>query len=221
MYLLADSQLLFWRTQEGALLDGIRGLTGKSDPLAAYIGASNDDAPEFYDIFTAAMDGIGIRRCRMLEASFPPAARSFLEEADIVLLAGGDVERGYKVMTQTGMSEIVTRRYLEGAVVIGVSAGAVQLGKCAFLNRGESCAEMLETLNLFPHIVSVHDEKQQWESLANIVRLLDGAATGLGIPSGGGVIYHPDGSLETVRHPADVFTMKNGVMIHGLLLPQA
>ena len=36
-------------------------------------------------------------------------------------------------------------------------------------------------------------------------RLLQGAATGLGIPAGGGVIVHPDNTFEPLRRPAHEF----------------
>src|SRR5262245_19153190 len=70
IFLLADSQLLFWQTPGERFLDRVR--TALSDVLdegplkAAYLGASNDDTPAFYEIFVAAMEGIDVRDCRMI-----------------------------------------------------------------------------------------------------------------------------------------------------------
>lgn len=94
IYLFADSQLLFWKNKGIPFLDSISPRVMYSSPKAAYIGASNGDAREFYSIFEAAMEGIDIRDCKMIRSSFPGEDESFLNEADIILLGGGDVEMG-------------------------------------------------------------------------------------------------------------------------------
>ena len=70
--LLADSQLLFYRDEAGSFLERrVLPLFAEDepdpilDPKAAYLGASNGDAPEFYDLFLSAMSTIGIRTCRL------------------------------------------------------------------------------------------------------------------------------------------------------------
>jgi hypothetical protein len=52
LYLLADSQLLFWKRRDRLLLEAGLDAVARDAPLsAAYIGASNGDRPEFYGIF--------------------------------------------------------------------------------------------------------------------------------------------------------------------------
>ena len=71
LYLLADSQLLFWERRGRLLLDAaVDGLARDTPLSAAYIGASNGDRPEFYGIFEAAVDAIGITDRRMIDSSF-------------------------------------------------------------------------------------------------------------------------------------------------------
>ena len=60
LFLLADSQLLFWRRGGAPFLNSVRDVIDVSSPKAAYIGASNADDPEYYSIFVAAMEMIGI-----------------------------------------------------------------------------------------------------------------------------------------------------------------
>ncbi|MGH3553348.1 MAG: peptidase, partial [Mycobacterium sp.] len=73
LYLLADSQLLFWRRQGRLLLEAALDGLARDTPLrAAYIGASNGDRPEFYGIFEAAVDAIGISDRRMIDSLFSP-----------------------------------------------------------------------------------------------------------------------------------------------------
>lgn len=219
IYLFADSRLLFRKEESGVLfLDSIRRLLPVDSPKAAYIGASNGDAPEFYLIFEAAMDGIGIKDCRMIPSSFSAEDESFLNEADIILLAGGDVERGWKIFEETGIKEIIIRRYYEGAVLIGTSAGAVQLGLYG-LTESELPDELTATFKLIPFVIDAHDESRNWTRLKRTIRFLDGTARGIGIPAGGGLIYYPDQSLDAVNHPLYEFSIEDEEMKEALLLP--
>src|SRR6201993_3153550 len=80
LYLLADSQLLFWKRQDRLLLDAALDGLAQDTPLnAASIGASNGDRPQFYEIFEAAMDAIGITHRRMIDSSCGPDHRAFLD----------------------------------------------------------------------------------------------------------------------------------------------
>lgn len=220
IYLFADSQLLFWHERGGLFLDSIRRLTARDSPRAAYVGASNGDASEFYSIFEAAMGTAGVHDRRMILSSFPAGDQSFLREADIILLAGGDVERGWKAFVETGMREVIVRRYVEGAVLMGVSAGATQLGLCWPTGGGTSGAGLLETFKLVPFVVDAHDEGRRWGRLREALRLLGGAAGGIGIPAGGGMIYHPGGGVEAVRHPLHELSLGGGTIKEALLPPR-
>jgi hypothetical protein len=217
IYLFADSQLLFWGEGGELFLNSIRRLVGRDSPQAAYVGASNGDAPEFYSIFEAAMDGVGVRRRRMILRSFSAEDQSFLSDADIILLAGGDVERGWRVFVETGIREFVVRRYYEGAVLMGISAGAAQLGLCGPVERGASPAGLLETFKLVPFVIDAHDEGRKWGRLRDAIRLLDGAAKGVGIPAGGGLIYHPERRVEAIRRPLHEFSLEGGRIKEALL----
>lgn len=220
IYLFADSQLLFWKDKGIPFLDSLSLRVMSSSPKAAYIGASNGDAPEFYSIFEAAMEGINIRNCKMVRSSFPAEDESFLNEADIILLAGGDVEMGWTVLTERGIKELIKRRYYEGAILIGISAGAVQLGLCGLIERGQSFDGLIETFKLVPFVIGAHEERQEWEKLKRTLQLLNDATRGIGIPTGGGLVYHPDQSIEAIRHPLYEFSIEGGEIRHDLLLPK-
>lgn len=219
IYLFADSQLLFWRENGRLFLDSVRETLTQAAPKAAYVGASNGDHPDFYAIFEAAMEGIGVRDCRMIRASFSVEDEAFVNQADIILLAGGDVERGWKVFEEVGLKDIIVRRYEEGALLLGISAGAVQLGLFGWGESPASTANVFDALRLVPFIVGAHEEKEEWTSLRRMVRLKMGYARGIGIPTGGGMIYHADGSIEPVRFPLHEFSLKDDEMTQDLLLP--
>ncbi|UUO02826.1 Type 1 glutamine amidotransferase-like domain-containing protein [Mycolicibacterium novocastrense] len=221
LYLLADSQLLFWKRQERLLLQPAVDELGADTPLsAAYIGASNGDRREFYDIFEAAMDAVGIADLHMVGSSFDADDRAFLERSRVIVLAGGDVQTGWDIFESTGMADVIRSRYAHGAVLVGISAGAIQLGRYGIVERSESVApELLDVFKFVPAIIDTHDEHSGWARLSGTIDTLRGAATGIGIPSGGGIIVHDDATIEPLRHPAHEFRYGEAGVVHSLLCP--
>jgi cyanophycinase-like exopeptidase len=219
VYLLADSQLLFWKRQGRLLLDAaLAGLARDTSISAAYIGASNGDRPEFYGIFEAAVDAIGVTDRRMIDSSFRPDDRAFMERAQLIVLAGGDVHLGWNTFEKTGMKNVILSRYARGAVLVGISAGAVQLGRYGIVETPESPAiELLDVFKLVPAVIDTHDERGEWARLSRAIHLLTGAAIGLGIPSGGGVVVHADATIEPLRRPAHEFRFECTRVTHSLL----
>lgn len=223
LYLLADSQLLFWQQHGRPLLQpALDGLGMRSAPSAAYIGASNGDRPEYYEIFEAAMDVVGITARRMIDSAFAPADRTFLKHADLIVLAGGDVRLGWTTFEQTGMKDVILDRYTGGAILVGISAGAVQLGRYGFVESlDHRDTEVFEVFNLVPAIIDTHDERANWARLSRLVESMQGAAAGFGIPSGSGLIVHADAAIEPLRRPAHQFRFDGAAVTHSLLRTDA
>jgi cyanophycinase len=218
LYLLADSQLLFWKRQGRLLLEEAVAEIRDTPLSAAYIGASNGDRPEFYDIFEAAVDAVGITDRRMIASSFDEGDRAFLERAGLIILAGGDVRLGWNTFERTGMKDVILDRYTKGAVLVGVSAGAVQLGLYGIVEKPASSeTELLDVFKLAPLVVDTHDERADWSRLSQAIQSLEGTVTGLGIPSGGGVIVHTDATIEPLRRHTDEFRLEDGGVTHSLL----
>lgn len=197
IFLLADSQLLFRRENGGLLLERVVEARTRDRVKAAYVGASNGDHPDFYAIFVSAMEGVGIFDCRMIPSALSEADLAFLNNADIILLAGGDVETGWRVFLNNGLSKHIVRRYHEGTTLIGVSAGAVQLGLGGLAADGS----LIETFKLVPFIIGAHEESNNWKTTTELLRLSASNTRAIGLPTGGGAIYHIDHTLEPLRHP--------------------
>lgn len=217
LYLLADSQLLFSLDSSDSLPNRIRADLDSETPRAAYIGASNDDRPEFYDLFVDAMRRIGISNCRMAPTRPSDEDRTFLEQADLILLAGGDVERGWRAFQQNGLKELISRKRYDGSILLGVSAGGVQLGLGAL--SGEAQPKKLDMFGFAPFYVGAHEEKDDWWNLRALVTLSRSEARGVGIPAGGGAIYSPDGTLEPIRRPLIELVKEGEKLSERLLLP--
>jgi len=218
LYLLADSQPLFWRS--GAFLTDACQAAGNTKPNVAYIGASNGDSPEAYGIFEAAFDQVETTSTHWVRATFSAEDRRFLESADVIVLAGGDVEAGWNAFGETGMREVIETRYRAGAVLIGVSAGAVQFGKYATVADANGGQKLLETFGLIDFLVDVHDEKRDWQALAATIQLLEGTVRGLGIPHGAALIAHADGTFEPAGRAVEEFVLTEGRLRRSVLLAE-
>lgn len=219
LYMLADSQLLFWKDGDRLFLERIREELDSPEPKAAYIGASNGDSPEFYALFQAALEGVSLRSSRMIPSSPTEEDRNFLAGADLVLLAGGDVAKGWKVLEENGIKDLLLQKRYDGTVLVGISAGAVQLGLGTLL---ESATMKKQPLFQFaPFYVSAHDETNEWWDLRALVNLAGDGGKGIGIPAGGGMVFTSDGSLEPVRKGLVEFSREGDQMTENLLMPGA
>jgi cyanophycinase len=217
IYALADSRLLFQKQPNGAsfLDEVVKSLGGKPES-AAYIGASNgDDLHPYHDIFVPAMQQMGAVECRMILRRPLPEDGAFLERAEIILLAGGSVEVGWRAFESNGVKELIERRRLEGALLMGVSAGAVQLGRGG-LTDDES--QVIPTFGFLPFYVGAHEERDDWRTLRKLVTLIPDEVRAIGIPFGGGIVYH-EGELAPVHKPLFELCMENGKATESSIFP--
>lgn len=224
--LLADSQLLFWKPEEGeSFARRLRGMIRAERPRAAYIGASNGDEPAFYELFRGAMEAAGIFETRMIPSEPSETDWDFFDASDLVLLAGGDVAQGWRTFKKNGLKQKIIERYYAGAVLVGVSAGAVQLGLYGFRtedgqeDEGGGELKLFETFKLVPALVDAHAEPE-WERLGACLAKAHEPTHGLGIPTGGGALLHPDLTLEPIRRPVtEVRRDEDGEIHHHLIFP--
>ena len=218
IFLFADSQLLFCREDGLLLAERIRALVGKERARAAYLQASGGDDPHFFPVFKQAMELVGVEDHRLIHPASPPDEVAHLETADIIFLAGEDVAAGWQTFEESGLAGLVSRRYAEGAVVVGLSAGSTQLGRFGWReDRGEF--SLFETISLVPFIVGVRGEACAWESLKRTVVEAGGSTHGIGIPAGGGIIYYADRSIESLRHTALEVSLVNNQIVCSQLPP--
>lgn len=218
IYLFADSHLLFWKRTDGSLflseiLDGLR----VRRPSVAYIGASNLDNLDIYDsVFMSAMQQVHIGECRMIRKHSDLDGANFLENADVLLLAGGDVETGWRAFEDNGLKDIIPRRFREGAMLIGISAGAVQLGRGSFSSNGSA---LLSTFGLLPFYVGAHEERDGWSILRKVAGLAGQQSRALGIPFGAGVRYH-SGEIEVFYKPVLEMAVEESGIREKLIYPR-
>ncbi|MEM6454244.1 MAG: Type 1 glutamine amidotransferase-like domain-containing protein [Acidobacteriota bacterium] len=201
IFLLADSRPLFADDDpERSLLRAVRRQVDEGWVKAAYIGAANGDEPAFYEIFEAAMARIAVRTCRHVRAGYGETDQAFLREADIVLLAGGDVAEGWRVIESTGMQQHLIEAYYRGAVLLGVSAGAVHLGLRGQAGEKPGPNDHFPCLQLVPYAVDAHDEMRDWLRLRALIDRQP-RLRGLGLPTGASARFDHGGLLEPLDAP--------------------
>lgn len=218
IFLFADSQLLFLKNdQQEYYLQSVMNDITNADPSCAYIGASNNDEPVFYELFIAAMQNLGLTNCKKISSSFNEDDRDFLDKADLILLAGGDTELGLEIFREKGIDEILQRKYAEGSILIGISAGAVQLGWQSFTAVNKKM-NATEALKLLPFIVLVHQDKDELSKVEALLQISD-IKRAYEIPMGGGLIFHQDKTIEAIRKPINEFILKEENLAHTLIFP--
>jgi len=220
IYLFADSQLLFWREDGRLFIERLLDDLETDSPKAAYIGAANGDNPQFFDLFQASMEAIGVRDCMMVRSDPSATEVGFLRSAALILLAGGDPVRGWRVIEANGVRDAVAGRYYEGAVLCGVSAGAIQLGFGVYAAGENGPPKVLGTFRFVPCVIDVHDEEGRWKNLERAVSAVGPTVKGIGIPGGGGMVFHSeDNSIEPIRRPLQELSIAGVTVADRLLFP--
>jgi cyanophycinase-like exopeptidase len=197
------------------LADAFR-LTGKDRPLALYIGtASGDDRPfgtALVDVLETAgacgvlwpkLTGRTKERDRALEA---------LEKVDLVFVGGGDVEAGVDALRDADLSEPLHAAARRGAVLAGMSAGAIMLGerwiRWPNADAGDDEAETYACLGLVPCSFDTHGEDDEWSEARSFAavraRELQKKVDVLGVPSGAALVIDADGSMRARGAPVVV-----------------
>ena len=203
IFLLADSSLLFSNAAPGrALREKLRSAVTDDDPSAAFLGE-----PEAAELFDAAMDALAIPKRRAIGPRYSAMDAMCLRSADLIVLGGGDIVRGWERIGSTDVRDAITRRYLEGAALVGVSAGAILLG-----THGVG----FEALRLVPFVIEAHAEDDDWRRLRSVVTEL--GTIGIGIPFGAAAVY-ADGTLEPIGKPLVELRREQSSLIESLLVP--
>ncbi len=168
--------------------------TCKPKPLIAYVGAASNDNVAFRHMLGAAFIGSGARlepaRLASKRAS-ASRARQLLDDADIVFMSGGDVERGMEVLRERDEVAHLKELARAGKPFIGISAGSIMLGErwVRFPDEDDDdSAEPFDCLAIAKVVMDAHSEDDDWSELRVLLRVLARAGehpTGYGVPSRG------------------------------------
>lgn len=140
-------------------------------------------------------------------------ARAVIHRADLVFVSGGDPTLGAKVLAHAGAAAWLRNARARGAFLMGVSAGAIALGafwadwpaedEASLDPEAEFARTRLQRcIGAVPgYVFDTHNEEDDWDELRVVAKLCarhGKKARFVGIPTGGALIFHGDGTMETV-----------------------
>jgi len=202
------------------LLRAALGLDGIGDgrkPTVAYVGAASGDNAVFRAWIAAMLQKAGAGAVTLAplcgKRADPDRAAAVLEQADVVFVSGGDVEEGMRVLSDTGMVQVLRGLAGKGKRFFGVSAGSIMLARQWVRwtdPRDDSSAELFPCLDIAPVHCDTHGEADGWEELKSLVRLAPARTVGHGIVSGTALVVHPDGTIAGMGGEVHRFTRRGG-----------
>lgn len=204
----------------GPLIAELLRLTGKPRPTVGYLGAATDDDPRFLGWMEALVAAAGPCAFRLAPVkgreAAGGAARAVLEDADLILVGGGDVELGMRRVEERGLGEVLRRKHAAGAPVFGISAGAIMLGR-EWVRwpdpDDDASAERFDCLGLAPVRIDCHGEEDGWAELHALLRLAGARAVGHGLRAGSAVRVTSRAQVEVVLGEIDRFQVRGGEVI--------
>ena len=193
-------------------------------PKVAYVGAANRDQAAWYLRVSDTLrtrHGARVELARTMVDN-PGPARGALEDADLIYLAGGDVQLLATRLRVLGLDSVLRSCHAAGAMLLGISAGAIALGPCwisfpddqAALDR----ARRFPCIGAVPFAVDCHDEEGDWEELRALLgrwALDDPKATveGYGIPHGGALELDERGLVSVIGTPPKRLRLDHGQIL--------
>ena len=207
IYLLAGGRGAKRESPDPILQMALREL-GKTKPSVSYIGAAHGDSLMFFLFIKRQITAAGAGKVELVplakKKSNMEKAQSIIESADCIFVSGGDVAEGMRVLTEKSVVPLIKKRYNEGALIIGVSAGSIMLAK-QWINwpdeNDEASAELFPCMNIAPVLCDTHGEEDKWDELHSLLRLTADDQIGYGIPSGGAMRISSDGTVEAISMP--------------------
>jgi hypothetical protein len=160
-----------------------------------YFGAANgDDARWFSRVRDALLrrHGAVVTLCRTVgvDAAARPGLLAAIEGADALYFAGGDVAELAERMHTLDLSQAVRDRHRAGAMMIGVSAGAIGLTRYWVDFPAEGPPVRFPCIGALDLAIDCHDEESDWEELRALLTRWaedepDAVVDAYGIPAGG------------------------------------
>jgi peptidase E len=201
---------------------------GQLHPRVAYLGSASGDDPDFFQVISALFKRAGASEVRLASTAGARVdmVKTFatLERVDVILVSGGDVDQGMRLLEERHLVSWLRARYDRGTAFIGLSAGSIMLCRQWVRWRDpddDSSIEAFDCLGLAPILCDTHGEDDEWEELHALLRLASPRTIGYGIPSGAALCVSPHGRLSAMGGPVCRFEKRGGRIIRiGDLAPQ-
>jgi peptidase E len=207
------------RNRADPLLEQVIQCCGKVHPRIGYLGSASSDDHGFFKMVSVWLKNAGAGDVLLASTAGAKAdmgkTLEILENADAVLVSGGDVEEGMRVLGERDLTPLLRARYEHGTVFVGLSAGSIMLSRQWVRWRDpndNTTVEAFACLGLAPVLCDTHGEAEKWEELLALLRLAPPGAIGYGIPSGAGLGVTPAGRLFAMGEPVHRLAARDGAI---------
>lgn len=205
------------RNRPDPLLQEVVEKCGPAHPGIAYLGSASGDNRDFFGMISVLLKNAGAGEV-MLAPTVGARVNlgktlDILNHADAILVSGGDVEEGMRVLGEKHLAPCLRARYDHGTVFVGLSAGSIMLSRQWVRwpdPNDDSTAEAFACMGFAPVLCDTHGEADNWEELLALLRVGAPGAVGYGIPSGAGLCVMPEGRLRAMGESVHRFTMREG-----------
>lgn len=173
IFLCADSSPFFHpRLAQSVNKTIARELKSRNITKAVYFGGANGYLPEYAELAAGIAEGVGVKACLCVGETQPGKDAHKLQlvlprlnEPALIILAGGSVTEGWKILSDPSVRDWLENQLRIGAVFIGVSAGAIHLA-AGLDDNGDP----LQCLNWVSVNIAVHEELLGWPSVKKLVQ---------------------------------------------------
>ena len=189
-------------------------------PRVLFIPTASGDHPGYIDSFTKAYASLGcaVDVLRLYgPAADAPEAMDAKFAADIVYVGGGDTDMMLDKWRKTGVDVHLRTAYERGAVLSGLSAGALCWAACGMTDRSDDddfFPGWLEGLGLLPFGIGVHYDEPFWQQLDALAAAQDKPVIALENCTALSVI---DGHMTVIRSREDrcawLLRPENGALV--------
>ena len=187
-----------WATTEGIDRATIAAL--RRDGPIAFLPTAECENPgygaSFLDRYAAlgAPRGCVIPICDAASARDPKNVRA-LAQASLIYMGGGDTRLLLSTLAGSPALDGLAEAYDAGAVIVGVSAGAIAL--CAHGVALDPSVGVLEGWSWLPGVIVAPHFTPQRDALLRHALDAHGSSIGLGLPDDLAIAFGPDSEVET------------------------
>jgi|GEM_PF-6476467 len=191
-------------------------------PLVAYVGAASGDNAGFRRMIAGMMPSARVEPVMLAKKSAKvSAARTLLEDSDLIFVSGGDVHAGMGVLQGRGVDTDLRTMAQAGKPMLGVSAGSLMLAQqwIHFPDDDSDDGVLFDCLGIAPVIVDAHSEDDDWSELQSLLRhrrRWDRTELAMGLPRHGALRIELKGKrseLKALGVPLPRFTKRNGKVL--------
>jgi cobyric acid synthase len=219
VFLLADLDSINNISNNQPVLNSVITSLKTANPKAVCISLFTYNITAIQKSVSACMETYGAAYTAHLNENSHMDEFKNIERADVIVLISGKPDLAQKHIQKTGIEGCILNGYHKGAVIFGVSGGAVQLGKLGWTIDKDNNYLFFEGLNIIPYAINIKDENHEWRALKDIIVNHYHDIHGLGIPGHGGIVHYPDRSIQALNQTSVEFQFVDGKLWQNNIYP--